>query len=186
MNQIESFAVVAAPDAAVLILGSMPGVESLRQQQYYAHPKNMFWDVMGDMFGAGRGLSYSERLEVLKKNRLALWDVAHRCARRGSLDANIEAATVVPNAFTALYRYCPHIRFVFFNGHKAAELYRRLVLPQLTRDMQQLERITLPSTSPANASIPPAIKRQRWQSVRQALETGQEKIEPQRRKDEIS
>jgi len=158
---------VAEGNAVILILGSMPGVESLRQQQYYAHPKNMFWDMMGDMFGAGHGFSYSERLEVLKKNRVALWDVAHRCTRRGSLDANIEAATVVPNAFTALYRDCPHIRFVFFNGKKASELYRRLVLPELTKDMLQLEYATLPSTSPANVSIDRAEKMRRWQLVDQ-------------------
>ncbi len=172
MNPIESFAAVAADDAVVLILGSMPGVESLRQQQYYAHPKNLFWDVMGEMFGAGRDLAYAERLEGLKKNKVALWDVAHRCVRRGSLDASIETATVVPNDFVALFWDCPHIRHVFFNGQKAADLYRQLVVPALPEDMQQLEYTTLPSTSPANASIPAAIKHQRWQAIKQALDTG--------------
>lgn len=171
MNHIESFPAVAASDAVVLILGSMPGADSLRQQQYYAHPKNMFWDVMGEMFGAGRDLPYLERLEVLRMNRMVLWDVACRCVRRGSLDANIETDTVAPNDFAALFRDCPHIRHVFFNGQKAADLYRRLVVPVLPEGAQQIEYSTLPSTSPANASIPVDIKRQRWQSVKQALET---------------
>jgi len=173
MSHIESFAAVAASDAAVLILGSMPGIESLRQQQYYAHPRNIFWDVMGEMFGAGRNLAYSERLKMLKKNRIGLWDVAHRCVRRGSLDANIETVTVVPNDFAALFRDYPHIRHVFFNGRKAAELYRRLVAPVLPEGVQPVAYTTLPSTSPANASIPVAVKRQCWQSVKAVLETGQ-------------
>ena len=172
MTEVQSFVAVADKNAVVLILGSMPGVESLRQQQYYAHPKNLFWDMMGEMFGADRDLAYAARLEVLRKNRVALWDVAHRCARRGSLDANIETATVVPNDFAALFRDCPHIRHVFFNGQKAADLYRRLVVPGLPEDKKQIEYITLPSTSPANASIPAAIKRQQWQSVKQVLDSG--------------
>ena len=170
MKEVQSFVAEAEVDAVVLVLGSMPGVESLRQQQYYAHPKNLFWDLMDEMFGAGRDLAYAERLGILKKNKVALWDVAHRCVRRGSMDANIETATVAPNDFATLFRSCPHIHYVFFNGQKAADLYRRLVVSVLPEGVRLIEYSTLPSTSPANASIPAAIKRQRWQSVKQALE----------------
>ncbi len=170
MSHVESFAAVAGEDAQVLVLGSMPGAESLRQQQYYAHPKNLFWDFMGEMFGAGRGLPYVERLKRLKAYRLALWDVAHRCIRPGSLDAAIDTASVAPNDFAALYRRCPHIRHVFFNGRKAAELYHRLVMPHLPEGAPALAYTTLPSTSPANAAIPVAVRRQRWLAVSRALE----------------
>jgi len=169
VQRVQSFAPLASPDAVVLILGSMPGVASLRQQQYYAHPKNLFWDFMGEMFDAGRECPYAERLRRLAAHGLALWDVAHRCVRPGSLDAAIDTASVEPNDFTMLFRCCPHIRHIFFNGRKAAELYRRLVLPALPEDVRQIERSTLPSTSPANAAIPVAVRRHRWLAVRQAL-----------------
>jgi len=169
MNQVESFAAVADEHACVLILGSMPGVASLRQQQYYAHPKNLFWDFMGEMFGAGREHSYAERLRRLRVHRLALWDVAYRCVRPGSLDTAINTASVVPNDFSLLFRHCPHIRHIFFNGRKAAELYRRLVMPRLSAELQALPQTTLPSTSPANAAIPLAVRRSRWLAVQQAL-----------------
>ena len=79
----------------------MPGEESLRQQQYYAHPRNLFWDVMGELFGAGRELPYEERLAVLRENGISLWDVAHTCRRKGSLDSNMP--DVAANNFRKLF-----------------------------------------------------------------------------------
>ncbi|MBA3564779.1 MAG: DNA-deoxyinosine glycosylase [Gammaproteobacteria bacterium] len=166
--EVRSFAFSAAPDARVLILGSMPGAESLRRQQYYGHPQNLFWGFMGRFFGAGPALVYAERLARLRDGRVALWDVAHRCRRPGSLDSSIERGSVEPNDFAALFALCPVIHSVFFNGTKAAELFRRLVLPTLEPPQAGLSYEILPSTSPANASIPRAVKLARWGVVKRA------------------
>lgn len=183
---IQSFPFSADRDARVLILGSMPGVESLRQQQYYAHPRNLFWELMGELFGAGRDLRYEERLDILRRNRIALWDVAHTCRRKGSLDSNM--VEVVPNDFSKLFVEAPQIHTVFFNGQKAAALFKKLVLPTLQTAVAEvhslgmrcgqgprpteeephspaLRLITLPSTSPANASVPLEKKKTAWKAT---------------------
>ena len=171
MSVNRSFAHVADRSAAILILGSMPGVESLKQQQYYAHPRNAFWPIMGELCGFDPSLPYRERLERLIAHRIALWDVAHQCERPGSLDASIKTESVIANDFNALFQAHPHIRAIFFNGGKAAELYRRLVLPELAEPWRSLPRTTLPSTSPAHAAMSRQQKFDAWLQIRKALTT---------------
>jgi len=96
-EKIRSFPPVATSEARVLILGSMPGIASLTAGQYYAHPRNAFWRIMGKLVGAGPENPYDERLRILKKGGIALWDVLDSCVRPGSLDANISNET--PNDF---------------------------------------------------------------------------------------
>jgi hypoxanthine-DNA glycosylase len=158
---LQGFACVARADARLLILGSMPGQVSLEQHQYYAHPRNSFWYIMGRLFAAGPEHPYRQRLEILQQRHIALWDVVHRCARRGSLDTAIEHATVEANDLQGLFDKCRGIRHVFFNGRKAAELYRRLVEPTLKLPYALTYR-TLPSTSPAHAALSREAKRQQW------------------------
>ncbi|MFA7369093.1 MAG: DNA-deoxyinosine glycosylase, partial [Kiritimatiellales bacterium] len=124
----------------------------------------LFWDLMGELFGAGRELPYEKRLAVLRKNGVALWDAAHTCRRKGSLDSNM--TDVAANDFQTLFATAPQIHTVFFNGQTAAVLFRKLVLPELNRE---LELITLPSTSPANASVSPAKKKAAWRKIQAAL-----------------
>ena len=156
---LQSFPCVASSAAKILILGSMPGERSLRQQKYYAHPQNVFWDIMKGLFGVGREMNYKKRLRILSQNRIALWDVVFQCRRRGSLDTNISMQSVVPNDFASLFFRCPQIDTVFFNGHKAEELFRKLVLKHL---LKPLRLVRLPSTSPAHASLTKAQKMVRW------------------------
>lgn len=169
---VESFDCSANTRAKVLILGSMPGVESLRQQQYYAHPRNSFWPIMDALFGAGRYLPYGRRLARLRRHGVALWDVARRCHRPGSLDSSIAKESVVANDFAALFQFSPRIGAVFFNGKTAAALYERLVLPELPVQLQQLNYQVMPSTSPANAALTRAQKLEKWQAVQEALNRG--------------
>ncbi|ATX81478.1 G/U mismatch-specific uracil-DNA glycosylase [Mariprofundus ferrinatatus] len=157
-------------DAKVLILGSMPSRKSLAAAQYYAHPQNGFWPIMGELFGFDPSLAYEARLESLRANGIALWDVAYQCVRPGSLDSAIEMESVVANDFATFLAAHPHIRVIFFNGRKAEELFRRLVLPRLPAPLHDIERQLLPSTSPANASIRREQKLESWKIVRQALE----------------
>lgn len=80
----KGFPPIADKKAKVLILGSMPGEESLRKNEYYANPKNCFWRIMAALLGFGGDLNYEERTRILKKNRIALWDVMKSCERRGA------------------------------------------------------------------------------------------------------
>lgn len=172
---LQGFDCVARADARVLILGSMPGHASLQQSQYYAHPRNSFWYIMGELFGAGPELNYERRLQVLMEQQIALWDVVHRCHRKGSLDADIEAHSVEPNDFQMLFARCPDIHHVYFNGQTAAGLFNRQVLTGLPTEL--LSRLgmhyhTLPSTSPAHAGLDREQKLQQWQCVRDYLDKG--------------
>jgi hypoxanthine-DNA glycosylase len=150
----------------VLILGSLPGQASLQQREYYAHPRNDFWRIMGELFGAGPDLGYAERTSRLAECNVALWDVCHAAHRPGSMDAAISRATVVPNAFTRFLESHDQVKLICFNGAKAAELYRRAVLPDLPGGLQEIRRETLPSTSPANASMAYRQKLLAWTVVR--------------------
>lgn len=164
MGLISSFPPVYAPDARILILGSMPGAASLAAGEYYAHPQNGFWPIMGALIGAGSDLDYPARLDLLKRRGIALWDVLQTCERAGSLDSAIRAE--IPNDFEWLFRACPDIRAVFFNGQKAAASFRRFVLPVLTGF--SLPLMVLPSTSPAHAGMRFEEKLAIWGAVFEA------------------
>lgn len=156
------------PRARVLILGSMPGVASLAAAQYYAHPRNLFWPLLGTILGFDPGSPYALRVDALKRAGIALWDVIGCCRRSGSLDARIESKSVVANDFAAFLDRHPQLHTLCFNGATAEASWRRHVLPGLgARDLRTLR---LPSTSPANASIDYARKLAVW-SAALALDT---------------
>lgn len=165
----ESFAPVASKDAKVLILGSIPGRESLRAERYYAHSRNQFWPIMASLFDFAVDAPYEARLLALQGRGVALWDVMHSCQRAGSLDASIEADTVEPNDFAAFFVAHPYVRTVFFNGATAYAAYNRHVLPTL--QALSLRYTRLPSTSPAHASLSLAQKRAVWQVVAKEAST---------------
>lgn len=161
----QGFPPVHAPGARVLILGSLPGVRSLKEQQYYAQPQNAFWRIMGVVCGAGPELAYEARLDRLNEHGIALWDVLAAGRRPGSLDSAIDRATAVTNDFASFFELNPSIGSIFFNGATAADLYRRKVLPALAPTFAGIPRRTLPSTSPAHARMPFAEKLAHWSAA---------------------
>lgn len=161
---VRSFAPVAGPDAALLILGSMPGKASLAAGEYYAHPRNLFWNLMGELLGAGPNMSYCDRLERLKQHRIALWDVIAQCERDSALDSDIVEASIVVNDFASFFAQHPRIQHVYFNGALAEQAFRKHVLPRLPRELH-LSMLRLPSTSPANAAISKAEKLAAWHQI---------------------
>jgi hypoxanthine-DNA glycosylase len=164
-SRAEGFPPVANRQSRVLVLGTLPGPESLRQRQYYAQPRNAFWRIMGQLIGAGPELPYLRRLEVLRAHRIALWDVCAAAHRVGALDSAIQRSTVEPNDIARFLRAHAGIGLVCFNGQTAVGLYRRLVMPQLPPELAGIEQRVLPSTSPAHAAMPYAQKLERWRAV---------------------
>lgn len=159
-----SFPPVADPSARILILGSLPGAESLRRGQYYAHPQNAFWRLIGAVIGVELArLDYDSRLERLTAAGIALWDVVARARRRGSLDADIRDAQATD--LVRLTRALPLLQAVGFNGGKASALGRR----QLGPVADGLTLVDLPSSSPAHTR-PFAEKLERWMALRRFLE----------------
>ena len=167
-SRISGFPPVVGSQPRVLILGSMPGIASLDANEYYALPRNAFWPIMGKLFGAHFELPYAQRLDVLMAGRVALWDVLGSCVRPGSLDASIDTRSIAANNFNRLFVDHPTLRQVFFNGKKAAEMYRRYVLPKLDAVGVDIPGSTLPSTSPAHASLSFDEKYKAWAVVRDA------------------
>ena len=151
---LKSFPPVARADAELLILGSMPGEESLSKAQYYAFPQNAFWRIAGGLCGFDPALPYAKRLAALKKARVALWDVVGTCHREGSLDSSIKDA--VPNDLPALLARCPGLKLVACNGGASYAALRRF-FPDFP-----LPVVRLPSTSPAAARLSFDSKLDQW------------------------
>ncbi|MGE4436592.1 DNA-deoxyinosine glycosylase [Achromobacter sp.] len=160
---VQGFAPIAAANARILVLGSMPGVASLRQARYYAHPRNAFWPIAARVLGFDPAAEYARRLQALRSAGIALWDVLQACERPGSLDADIRVDTLVPNDFAAFLAAHPRLLRVCFNGAKAASLYRRHVLPRLPE--RPLQYVDLPSTSPAHAAVSFEQKLVAWRAA---------------------
>ena len=158
---VRSFPPVVRADARVLVLGSMPGDASLAAARYYAHPRNLFWPIMGALAGAAPELDYDTRLKRLQAAGIALWDVIAECVRPGSLDARIRAGSIVVNDLPGLLARHPGIERVCCNGATADALFRRHVLPKLAPSPQV---VRLPSTSPAHAAMGFAEKLAAWRA----------------------
>jgi double-stranded uracil-DNA glycosylase len=146
----------------------MPGKASLRAGEYYAHPRNHFWDFMEALLGIKRSSQYDERLAQLLSREVALWDVLKSCTRGSSLDSDIVPSSIVPNDFVRFFRTHPSIRVVCFNGAKASVLFQRHVHPRLS-ELSDVLFHKLPSTSPANASIPLDKKLEAWRVLASAV-----------------
>jgi hypoxanthine-DNA glycosylase len=171
MSHIQSFPPIADATANILILGSMPGRESLRAGQYYAHPRNAFWTIMGELVGAAPTLPYQTRTQKLKSAGIALWDVLASCTRHSSMDADIDAASICPNDFASFLLKHPNITHIFFNGGMAEQCFRKQVQPLLAPlpGHRPLHYQRLPSTSPAHASMSYQQKLKAWKAILQFI-----------------
>lgn len=155
-----SFPPVVDQHTRLLVLGSLPGEASLAAQRYYAHPRNLFWTLMGEVLAEDLvGLDYDDRLRALLRHRVGLWDVVAEATRHGSLDS----AIVDPheNDLLSLVRSLPDLRAVAFNGGTSA----RVGMRQLEPVAERLTLIRLPSSSPAYAGRMD-LKREAWAALR--------------------
>jgi hypoxanthine-DNA glycosylase len=166
---------VVAANTRLLILGSMPGVASLAAQAYYAHPRNSFWPIVVEYLSQQQlkqpsditlPNDFSARYALLLQAGLGLWDVLAQAVRAGSLDANIKKDSLQVNDFSLFFAEYQNISIIALNGQAASHWFHRLVWPSLSPAQQQrLHCHTLPSTSPAHASLSVSSKSQQWQSV---------------------
>ncbi len=159
------FSPIVAPDAEILILGSIPSVKSLDQQEYYGHPRNAFWWIMGELLGFDYRMDYELRKSQLLKHKIALWDVMKQCERPGSLDSAIITKSIEANDFSAFFAEYRHINKVLFNGTKAESEFKKRVLPTLNAKFENITYQRLPSTSPAMASMTKSAKLAEWKVI---------------------
>jgi len=148
---------VIAPDTRILILGSFPGAASLAAQQYYAHPRNQFWKLVGALVGEDLyRLPYNERLPRLLAHRFGLWDVLAACEREGSLDSAIRKPAA--NDFERLHKLCPQLETVGFNGQASGKF-------ALQFEQAGYRTVVLPSSSPAHMAMTFEQKLAVWQQL---------------------
>lgn len=149
MAKCKSFPARINKTSKVLILGSMPGIKSLELRQYYAHPQNRFWKLMGLFCGCPnmQELEYESKIQLLLNNKFALWDVISSCEREGSLDSDIE--NEIPNKIPELLQEYKNIEIICLNGNKAYSALKKY-FPEL---FQKYQCCKMPSTSPANAKF---------------------------------
>jgi len=160
-DRLQGLPPIIGAQARVLILGSFPSAASLAAQQYYAHPQNQFWRILGAVIGQPlQELDYAARIAAVQAAGIAIWDVFASCQRAGSLDTAIREA--LPNPLAALQESAPALRRVCFNGRTAARRVREV-------ETLGFEALVLPSTSPAHAGMRFEEKLARW---RAALQVG--------------
>lgn len=135
--------------------------------QYYAHRRNSFWPIMGDLIDATPTLPYASRIKTLKSNGIALWDVLASCTRDSSLDSDIDETSASPNNFELFLSTHRNITDIFFNGATAEKCFYKLVLHMLEPQLLHYKR--LPSTSPANASLSYDQKLNAWKTILQMV-----------------
>jgi hypoxanthine-DNA glycosylase len=168
--EIKCFDPIAESDATVLILGTMPGITSLKTKQYYGHRNNLFWDIIfricipewksDELVSA----DYETKVKLLLKNQIAVWDVLQFCDRKGSLDKEI--TNQIHNDFESFFQQYPSIKTVFFNGKKAEE-YFEIHKSSVTISYNRVF-VSLPSTSPSNTTNSFLILKE-WLQIRKYI-----------------
>lgn len=155
---LRSFRPVADERSRILILGTMPGPVALERRQYYGYPGNHFWKIIPAILSEPAPSDYAGRIDLLRRHRIALWDVLRTCRRQGAGDAAIRDA--VPNDIAALLGRHRAIGTIFFNGKSAERLYRRYWDGRI-----HIPCFALPSTSPAHASQSLPQKTRAWSAI---------------------
>lgn len=160
-DRISSFAPIISTTSKILILGSVPGVKSLEMQQYYAHPQNQFWKIVFELLGEDFSKDYETRIETIRKNNIALWDVIDTCEREGSLDTKIRNEE--HNDITKILNDHPSISVIFCNGQKSFKNLKKIL-----GEESEIPVFVLPSTSPLH-TISFDKKLKEWEIIKTFL-----------------
>jgi len=163
MQKISSFPPIINKHSEILILGSIPGIRSLEMQQYYAHPQNKFWKIICEIFSEEFTTNYQQRIKILEKHHIALWDVIDTCERKGSLDSEIRNEEA--NKIEELLQNFPNIKAIFCNGQKSYKNLQKILGKKF-----RMPIIVLPSTSPAYAGLSYFDKLKSWYIILEKLQ----------------
>lgn len=161
-GRIKGFGPLVGPEPRILILGTMPSPKSLAQQQYYSHPSNCFWHLVAEVLDESFPEEYEERVSLLIRHKIALWDVLASCKRKGSADANIGDEQA--NDFGDIISCNPSLLAICFNGKKAERKFRKH-----TGCRWELEYVALPSTS-SQYRKPRAQRIEQWEVIRRFVQ----------------
>tara|TARA_B110000438_G_scaffold74485_1_gene74587 strand:+ start:1127 stop:1612 length:486 start_codon:yes stop_codon:yes gene_type:complete len=142
----KSFAPIIYSDTKILIMGSLPGKKSLELNQYYGHARNRIWNILSYLTADDIPVNYEDKLNLLRRNKIGLWDVAHSAHRKGSLDSNIK--NEAPNDIESLIDKYISIKVIGFNGKKSEQMFYKYFT-----EKEEINYVPLPSTSPANMAI---------------------------------
>ncbi|MFQ3180668.1 MAG: hypoxanthine-DNA glycosylase [Polaribacter sp.] len=153
-----SFDPILPATPKVFILGTMPGKQSLRRQQYYANNRNSFWKIIYELTGAVFSENYAERIDTLKRNHIAIWDICQFGERKTSLDSDIKNEE--PNPINEIVKLFPSVKQILFNGKKAEKLYRTYF-----SEIEHIKYEAVLSTSPANARFSLREKLNNWKTA---------------------
>lgn len=156
MMQVHSFEPVINKKSQILILGSIPGGESIRLKQYYASKNNRFWKIIYAIYNLEQEQSYEQKIRFISEKGIALWDVIKACERTGSLDSDIKNPTL--NDFTGLFNKYPNIQLILFNGEKLYNWFKK----NLKTNIKQKK---LPSTSSSNSHYTHEYKLKEWEKA---------------------
>jgi hypoxanthine-DNA glycosylase len=149
---------IADSQTEVLILGTLPGDKSLEFGQYYANSSNRFWKIIAGITGDQVPPTYEEKKGLLLRNRIGVWDVAHKANREGSLDTNMKDEE--PNNLEGFIKQHKNLKLIGFNGQKPEKLYNKYFSRK-----KGLKYIPLPSSSGANRGVRFEAKRENWKSL---------------------
>ena len=153
-----SFEPVSDTATTILILGTMPGDQSLKLGEYYGHPRNRFWKIISTITGNQLPLTYADKKKLLLDSTIAVWDVALKADRKGSFDSAIEGEE--PNDIDSFISKHKNLKVIGFNGAKSAQLFSRYFTEKV-----DIKYFLLPSTSPANTGINMQNSCKAWQVI---------------------
>lgn len=142
LNKI-SFPPIENESTKILILGTMPGDFSLKMKEYYAHPRNKFWKIISTVLNEELPVTYSEKIALLLKSKIGLWDVLLSASRKGSLDNAI--MNEEPNDLEDFISKHSRLKVIGFNGTKSEKYYDKYF-----KRIEGIKYLSLPSSSPAN------------------------------------
>ena len=162
---LKSFKPFADKNSRILILGTMPGPTALRKQEYYGFAGNHFWKIIFQLFGVTAPLSYPQKKKLLRRNRIALWDVFKSCERKGALDSAIRCMDY--NNIPGLLKKYPNIKTIFLNSRTAEKVFLQHFSKKIKRPFYYL-----PSTSPAHAGMPFSQKLKAWSQIKKTVFSG--------------
>ncbi|EHO13680.1 DNA-deoxyinosine glycosylase [Myroides odoratimimus] len=159
VSRIHSFKPVVFDEAKVLILGTMPSIKSLDFQEYYGNKQNVFWKILFSVFREEYSDVYKDKLDLLQRKGIALWDVLQSCERKSSLDSDITAEEA--NDIKGLLMEYPNIRTIVFSSQKARQYFDKYI-----GQIEGVSLLTLPSPSGANARMSFQEKVAHWQELK--------------------